>query len=204
MGLKENFKQAAQELMHVSDAAGAEDGKSITTEEKSASSEKAKPAKVAPAPVRAFFDPLSTQRQRTVIAKGDAVTGDLMCTGDLELYGTLTGNITGSGSLKLCGTLNGDAQGLTIEVNGGNVKGNLSAGGGAEVDGESVILGDIRAESLNLNGKVRGNLDIKDMLVMSEKAAVLGKISTGRLSVATGALFQGDISIPTMDFDSLF
>lgn len=206
MGIKENFRQAAQELMGGPEAAepidSAADTELLTDS-----------ADIAPSdfdrgistPEPTYFAPAApTRKQPTIIAAGDVLTGDLRCTGDLELYGTLTGNISGSGDLKLCGTLTGDAQGRSAEIHGGRVQGNVSASGRVDVDSESMILGDIHAETLFLNGKIRGNLDVKDMLTMSEKAAVLGKISTGRLSVAEGALFQSEVTIPSVDFNALF
>lgn len=211
MGIKENFKQAAQELLHMPATAdgGADAEKPLDTPgavELTAEQKRAgRPQRAEPVPERKTVPaPPPARRQHTIIAEGDEVRGDLRCIGDFELYGTLVGNITGSGSLKLCGTLTGDAEGATAEVRGGCIQGNLSLSHRVEVDSNSVVLGDIKAQSLTLGGKVRGNLDIAESLTLAETAAVLGKISTGRLSVAEGAVFQSEVTIPTADFDSLF
>lgn len=201
--LKKNFKQAAQELLHMPAATErATDGKRLGATkamELTVERKKERPQKAEIVPVSA-----PPRRQHTIIAEGDEVRGDLRCIGDFELYGTLFGNIIGSGSLKLCGTLTGDAEGATAEVRGGRIKGKLCITNQVEVDGDSVVLGDIKAQSLTLGGKVRGNLDITDSLALAETAAVLGKISTGRLSVAEGAIFQSEVAILTADFDNIF
>lgn len=190
MGLKENLKQAAQELMLMP---------GIKTE--GAKEPKAK----APTPVAEPSPQIAApRRQHTIIAEGDEIHGDLKCTGDLELYGTITGNITGSGSLKLCGTLTGDAEGAAVEVRGSFIKGNISAAGRVEVDSAATVLGNVKAQALTLSGKIRGDVDIAEGLTLAETAVVLGKISTGRITVAEGALFRSEVTIPSVDFDLLF
>jgi len=86
------------------------------------------------------------------------------------------------------------------------IKGELKAKGTVRIDGmlegdvhaDSVIVGetgrikgDIHSRGVVVGGRVDGNIDSKEMVELKAKAKVYGKISTGKLVVSEGAVFEG-------------
>ncbi|HCJ65739.1 MAG TPA: hypothetical protein DHV62_00020 [Elusimicrobia bacterium] len=89
------------------------------------------------------------------------------------------GTINTKGSLRIDGQWEGgniNAQGVIIGETG-VVKGNLAA--------QSVIVG----------GKVAGNIYASEILEIHSKAEVKGDIKTAHLSIADGAIFEGNCSM---------
>ena len=66
-----------------------------------------------------------------------------------------------------------------------NTKGTLSIGNNAQVDAN------INGENIVIGGKVKGNVIAKKMLVLMPTAVLHGDITTPKLSIVEGAIFQG-------------
>ncbi len=89
------------------------------------------------------------------------------------------GTINTKGTLRIDGRWEGgtvNAQGVIIGENG-MVTGNINAG--------SVIIG----------GKVTGNIIASEMLEIHSRGEVKGDIKTAHLSIADGAIFEGNCSM---------
>lgn len=196
MGLKDNFKQAARELM---DTPGA--GTGVSAEPVSEPEYQSSPSPLRTEPVVTRAEPA---RQPTFIAAGTVIHGSIETEGDLELYGEVQGNITGKEDLKLRGKLTGNATGKNIEMSGMKMEGNLTASGMAHVDEGSILIGNLQAEELTLNGRIKGDVVVRQRLAMQNQAVIAGRVTAGKLSVAEGAILQGEIRIAQANTDKLF
>jgi len=90
-----------------------------------------------------------------------------------QMQGTLSFN--DPVNLKINGNFNG-----TLEV-----KGTLTVGSSAFVEAH------ITGENIVIAGKVRGDIIAKRMLVLMPTAVLTGNISTPKLNIVEGAVFQG-------------
>jgi len=90
-----------------------------------------------------------------------------------QMQGTLSFN--DAVNLKVNGNFNG-----TLEV-----KGTLTIGSSAFVEAH------ITGENIIIAGKVRGDIIAKKMLVLMPTAVLTGNISTPKLNIVEGAIFQG-------------
>ena len=57
-------------------------------------------------------------------------------------------------------------------------------------------MASVRANSAQIAGEVRGNIKIKESLVLSSSARVVGDIETTSIEIEAGALLQGKVSMP--------
>jgi len=87
----------------------------------------------------------------------------------------LEGNIETSGNIR-------------IE---GRIVGNLKSRSKAALGHSSVVDGNVSAQNADIEGTVKGRVEIADMLVLKSTANVHGDISTGKLVVEPGAVFNG-------------
>ncbi|NCB62539.1 MAG: polymer-forming cytoskeletal protein [Clostridia bacterium] len=230
MSFKENFMQAAHELMAgapqpamatngvraasvpdftpsvIKDASSSpsrREGSAVreTTDGQKNFHTQATPAPSAPAP--RSFDPEGGPR-RTVIAEGTVIRGSVRTTVGVELHGEVYGDIVSKEDLVLSGKLEGNAGGRDIELCGGRIKGNIQSSGRVRIDSNSVVIGNIQAGTLLLNGRVKGDLEIKESVALDVHAAVAGNVTAGKLSIAEGAMLQGEVRISSADLGKLF
>lgn len=87
----------------------------------------------------------------------------------------LDGNIETYGNIRIEGKIKGDVKSKSKVA-----LGNLSH-----------VEGNIVAQNADIEGEVKGRLDISEVLVLKATAIVHGDISTGKLIVEPGAVFNG-------------
>ena len=81
----------------------------------------------------------------------------------------------------------------------GRVKGALHVEGKAIIAPDGVIDGDIFANEADVSGKVHGEIKVKGRLVLKTTAKVEGSISTARLIMEEGAVFEGQCEMGKLD-----
>ena len=84
----------------------------------------------------------------------------------------------------------------------GTFEGKIQSKGRVVVGESAHIKGDIVCDSIDLWGKVEGNVFVKDTLNLKEGCSVNGNLNVRKLSVELGATFNGNCKmIPESDFD---
>ncbi len=105
--------------------------------------------------------------------KDDALSSDKTVEINAQMHGTLS--FKDPVNLKINGNFNG-----TLETSG-----TLTIGSAAFVEAH------ITGENIIIAGKVRGDIVAKKMLVLMPTAVLTGNISTSKLNIVEGAIFQG-------------
>lgn len=95
----------------------------------------------------------------------------------IEINAQMQGDVTFSDPVNL--KINGDFKGKL------DVKGILTVGSSAQVEAN------IHGENVVIAGKVKGNIQARKMLVLMPTAVLHGDISTAKLNIVEGAVFQG-------------
>lgn len=200
MALKDNFKQAVKELMDGPEAAQTKNPEPLpsSTEPEPAyptepEFEEAEPEYTPPnlidnSPQEPKFSP-------TIIAPGTVIRGSIESNCDIEMYGEVQGDIVTTKDLKLRGKIHGNATGGNVELSGIQMVGNVVAAGIATMDANSEVEGDVTANSVILNGKIWGNVQVSSRLALESSAVICGHVSAEKLSVDEGAIIQGEIFI---------
>lgn len=99
---------------------------------------------------------------------------------------TNSSNVIGKGTV-LEGNIE-TAGNIRIE---GRIVGNLKSRSKVALGHSSVVDGNVSAQNADIEGTVKGRVEIADMLVLKSTANVHGDISTGKLVVEPGAVFNG-------------
>ena len=73
----------------------------------------------------------------------------------------------------------------------GKVTGNVMSSSKIALGPVSAVLGDISAMNADIEGEVKGKLEISELLVLKATAKIHGDIITGKLVVEPGAAFNG-------------
>lgn len=132
----------------------------------------------------------------TTIAKGTVIIGEINADGDVELLGSVKGKIASQGDIKANGKVIGDLVGRDIELVSCAVQGNIFASGMVTVDGDSVVVGDVKGENFCLDGKIKGNVTVEKEARFQPKAILAGNVTTASIAMSQGAKIQGEVNIP--------
>jgi cytoskeletal protein CcmA (bactofilin family) len=98
----------------------------------------------------------------------------------------------------------------------GKVIGNVKSKSKVALGNSSNIQGNISAQNADIEGEVKGKIEISELLVLKATAIINGDIITGKLVVEPGAVFNGsckmgaaikdiktgDASLPSRSFNS--
>jgi cytoskeletal protein CcmA (bactofilin family) len=73
----------------------------------------------------------------------------------------------------------------------GKVVGNIKSKSKVALGPQSHVQGNILAQNADIEGEVKGKLEITDLLVLKATAIINGDIVTGKMVVEPGAVFNG-------------
>lgn len=73
----------------------------------------------------------------------------------------------------------------------GKVAGNVKSKSKVALGPSSQVHGNIISQNADIEGEVKGKLDVAELLVLKATAVIHGDISTGKLVVEPGAIFNG-------------
>lgn len=132
----------------------------------------------------------------TTIAKGTVIIGEINAEGDVELLGSVKGKVASQGDIRANGKVIGDLIGKDIELVACAVQGNIIASGLVTVDGDSVVIGDVKGENFCLDGKIKGNVSVEKEAKFQPKAILAGNVTTASIAMSQGAKIQGEVNIP--------
>lgn len=102
------------------------------------------------------------------ISFSTTIRGEITFDGELRIYGVLEGNLLGGSASRLW------------------------------VHESASIQGRMEAEQIWIEGYVEGDIHARGVLVLRPQARVRGRIQSPKLTVQTGAVFDGEILQATM------
>ena len=91
--------------------------------------------------------------------------------------------------------LKGEITGQTELIVDGTVEGRLDLAGSVRVGPNGTVNGEIRAKTVEVAGKVQGDITGKERLDILASAKIEGDISSPRVVIADGAFFKGSVEM---------
>lgn len=191
MSPKDNFAQAMKDLLD-SNAAGKENDTQVDATTEVAAQES---TVTAPTPVTPPERKIIPSDEVTIIAPGTKIIGDINTDGGLQVGGEIKGNIFVAATLELSGKIIGDIEAEDITVSNSAIRGNVTARNSITMDKETVIVGDVVANNVEIDGKIKGNLTVADRAHIEADSILVGNLVSGTVNIEEGAMLKGDISI---------
>lgn len=136
-----------------------------------------------------------------VIPKGTVINGNIEIDGKLEMYGEINGNINSNDRVNICGAVTGDIKANDLYTKDSFIEGKIECVQGAVVRDNTVILGDICADSLVIDGAIQGKIDVKGCVTVGDKAIVDSDIRAKAIQVSNGAAINGHCSLCYADLN---
>ena len=79
----------------------------------------------------------------------------------------------------------------------GKLKGNLTTQSKLIVGETGYIEGEIKAKVSDISGKIKGKLSTSDLVILRETSDFNGELTTDKLIIEEGAVFNGTVSMKT-------
>ncbi|MCD8146602.1 MAG: polymer-forming cytoskeletal protein, partial [Clostridiales bacterium] len=131
----------------------------------------------------------------TLINADTIINGSIVSKNALRIQGTVEGDVSTTSAMDVSGDITGKVVAKELNLNGGTVEGNVNCVEQMTMDSSSMILGDISAKELVLDGKVKGNVNVGGSITIKANSIILGDISASMLQMEQGSTVCGKISI---------
>lgn len=94
-------------------------------------------------------------------------------------------------SVKVKGNFHGDGN-VVIE---GEVEGSVKTNNNLLVGNKAKIMASVKAKDARVGGEIRGNVTVSGFLELESSAKIYGDIKTSQLSIAKGAILNGQVNM---------
>lgn len=132
--------------------------------------------------------------ERTVISRNTIIEGNIRSFASVTIDGNIKGDVQITKNAAISGKVIGNVECNNAAMAGSQMQGNISSKGQVRFDRDSLILGDIKAQYLDMNGKVKGNIDINGKAEFKSDAYIIGDINVSTLTVLEGATISGHVN----------
>jgi len=156
-----------------------------------------------PADLPAYFNrpnapgqsaPDRSEKEMSIISKNTVVFGDIRSLADVTINGKVRGNVDVLKDVSMHGMLVGNLRCNNTRMEGSSIQGNVMSKGSTYIHNDSVLLGNLTAQNSNVDGKVKGNMDVGSRAYLHQNAIIVGDINTNSIAVEDGANIKGFVN----------
>lgn len=137
----------------------------------------------------------------SIISEGVDIRGDITTENSMEIRGTVEGSISCDKKLSVAGTIDGNINSVEVYSDAARIEGEIVSTGTVKIGVDSVIVGNITAESAVIAGAVKGDIDVKGTVVIDATAVIKGNIKSRSVQINNGAVIEGFCSQCYADVD---
>lgn len=140
-------------------------------------------------------EPMKPTAEKTYLAAGVTLVGTLKADGDVEVAGDVQGNIISSGNVILRSNITGNITAAGLAVAASTLEGDANVSGRVHLSEASTLNGNICADSVLCDGRMKGDIDAKSDVTLGRTAYVEGNIKAGTMAMERGAVVIGSIQM---------
>ena len=145
------------------------------------------------------FDTVEDE-ELTIIGSSTIIEGDgkssITCGGNLDIKGRVNGDVNVGGATVVTGVVDGNISTVEMVVtSAAKITGNVNCKNSLNVNDGSVLTGDVKAKTTYVAANVNGNIDSASEVKIASEGVVNGNITTGSISVESGAVINGNLAI---------
>lgn len=129
--------------------------------------------------------------ETAVITAGMKIRGDISSQGSLDIIGAVEGNIDILGKLNITGTIDGASKAADVYAEKARINGDVHSSASIKIGQNSIIIGNIFANSAVIAGAVKGDIDVKGPVILDTSAIVMGNIKSKSVQINNGAVIEG-------------
>ncbi len=140
---------------------------------------------------------------KTVISKNTVIRGGVETADSIRLLGQVLGDIDCKSNIVVAGKVRGNTSAANAYIFDAQVNGDVRCDDVITISNDAWVLGNLRAQQAEIDGKVKGNMEIRHMVSIGASSSILGDISTDELEIKRGAFINGQIMMYSPSRDVL-
>lgn len=130
-----------------------------------------------------------------VITADMVIKGTITASANISVFGSIQGDVTSEGDILVKGRVEGNVVARCMTVQEGSIVGDIAASGTVIVAENSTVEGNIKAERIEVNGRIKGNLDSSAKIALRPLSDVEGNVTAAELAMGEGAQLKGAMNV---------
>lgn len=130
----------------------------------------------------------------TVISRNTIIDGNVRSLANMQVDGNIKGNVETTRDIDMTGKVVGDIKCNNASMNSAAMQGNIISKGKMRMDRDTILIGDLTSQYADVNGRIRGKLEIAGKAELKRDAIVFGDINASTIAVTDGAIIQGYVN----------
>ena len=130
-----------------------------------------------------------------VITADMVIKGTITASANISVFGSIQGDVTSEGDILVKGRIEGNIVARCMTVQEGSIVGDIAASGTVVVAENSSVEGNIKAERIEVNGRIKGNLDSSAKIALRPLSDVEGNVTAAELAMGEGAQLKGAMNV---------
>lgn len=143
-------------------------------------------------------NPYYETEETTIISRNTRISGDISSFANVNIEGSVQGDVKLTKNISVSGKVVGNIECNNAVMSGAQMQGSISSKGQVQIDHDSVLLGNIDTQYLDLNGRIKGNVDVGGKAEFKNDAVIVGDITASTISVIDGAVIKGYVNTTFM------
>lgn len=138
---------------------------------------------------------VEVKHKEAVITEDMVIKGTINSSANIAIAGTIVGDVISEGDVVVTGKVEGNVTAHALTIREGMINGDILSSGTVVVSENSTIDGNIKAERIEINGKVVGNLESAGKIILNQHSSIEGNVAGIELSMSEGAELKGSVSV---------
>ena len=134
----------------------------------------------------------------SIISRNTKVNGNISSFANINIEGSVQGDVKLTKNIAVSGKVVGNIECNNAVMTGAQMQGSISSKGQVQMDHDSILLGNIDTQYLDLNGRIKGNVDVGGKAEFKNDAFIIGDITASTISVIDGAVIKGYVNTTFM------
>jgi len=131
----------------------------------------------------------------SIITSSMIVDGNVNSGAAISLKGRVNGNVTTSNDIGVSGLVVGDIEAENVHFQHAGIRGNTTAMGVITAENDSIVVGDISANTATIDGKVKGTVKTNGLAEFKRNALIVGQIVSGSILMDEDARINATITL---------
>lgn len=127
---------------------------------------------------------------RNIVISGGTITGFA----NVKIDGGIKGDVRITKDVSVTGKVVGDIECNNAVMSGSSIQGSVASKGQVRMDRDSVLLGNVDTQYLDMNGRIKGNVDVSGKAEFKTDAVIVGDITASTITVLDGAVIKGYVN----------
>ncbi|MHB0895991.1 MAG: bactofilin family protein [Spirochaetales bacterium] len=130
-----------------------------------------------------------------VITEDMVIKGTLNSSANISIAGTILGDVSSEGDVVVRGKIEGNVTVHSLSIQAGTICGDIISSGTVIIAENSSVDGNVKADRIEINGKVVGNLESATKIILNQRSVIEGNIAAMELSMSEGAELKGNVNV---------